>query len=174
MTAHLTGKLPVGVKTISFDGSSILRSLVGHLLAATSEKLCLSPLVKGDNYGKLYDFVFSGNDSISDFFDFYIWPYPYKNIIVQQHVAVMDWGVSDSVMLFSFAKFFPIGFAVVEKGQGYFLNPHHKVNLMNKFFYCSFSVSDIPHTDYPIVFSGMRVALLQEEFGAVGLRKGRV
>lgn len=175
MTAHLTGRLPVGVKAINFNGSAILRSLTGHLLAATSENLCLSPLVKSDRYGRLYDFVLSGDESIVDFFDFYIWPYPYRNIIVQQHVAVMDWSVPDGVMFVSFAKFFPIGFAVVEKGSGHFLNSLHKVNLRDKFFYCSFSVKDIPHADYPMVLSGMRAALLKEEFGAVGLRKnGRV
>lgn len=170
MHYHISGKLPAYFKDVEVDVKIILRSLTGHLLAARSEEFCCEPLHREGDIGRLYDFVLYGDCDVSNFYEFYIWTYPYKSIVTQQHAALMDWSLGGGVMWISFTKFFPIGFAIVEKDKNHLMKKTHRVSLSDKFVRMNLSVLDIPSENYPMSFSGMNAALLSDKLGVVGVR----
>lgn len=93
-----------------------LRGIIGHMLASTSVRSCMTPLVKTDFYQPLRDFVLGKIDSIDDTHDVFYWFYPNRFNISGSGFSITELGNKEPV-IGAALYFYPIAVFVGSKGD---------------------------------------------------------
>jgi hypothetical protein len=105
---------PYNTVSIEFNAIRYMRSMIGHILSATSVEECIEPPVCVPYFSPLIEFVM-GNDAAIDLtHEVYYWFYPYRRHLSGKLVNFYDNGY---MCCMSVLSFFPIAFLVVEKGR---------------------------------------------------------
>jgi hypothetical protein len=103
------------IVSVKVDAPKFLRAMVGHVLSATTSKLCEEPLNRDVPDQKLRDFVLGNDSALADNYDIYYWFYPYRRHISARHVGFHNNGHTTVV---SCLHFFPMAFLITSKNEG--------------------------------------------------------
>lgn len=93
-----------------------LRGVIGHMLASTSVKRCLEPIVYTDFYQPLRDFVLGRIDSIDATHDVFYWFYPNRFNVSGSGFGIGSLGDNEPI-IGAALYFFPIAIFVGSKGH---------------------------------------------------------
>ncbi|NBF13155.1 metal-binding protein [Pseudomonas sp. Fl4BN1] len=147
------------------------RSLIGHMLAATSDQECLRAPEHSEYYDPLKRFVLGDDSALDETHDIYYWYYP-KNIhISAKSVIVRNRGHQTTVSVLSF---FPVAFMVTLKGQGIYPAQAVKLSFSDKSLIINLSSTNLPFVDFPFVpLSGDQFYMLYDAQAIVSYPTGR-
>jgi len=100
------------------DVTAVMRSVVGHMISATSTDECLRSPNDGPYWKPLRDFVLNGG--VCETHDFYCWFYPYRQSLSAKNVSFFNDG---HIALVTVLSFYPFSFLAVQRDQGIY--PYH-------------------------------------------------
>lgn len=113
------------IASVPMNLVSYARSMIGHLLAATTARECDKSPVSMPYFDPLKRFVLGDDHALEGTHDIYYWFYPNNVHISAKHVVFYNEGHHATVSLLSF---FPVAFMVTKKGEGTY--PAHARRLM--------------------------------------------
>lgn len=94
--------------SVSLKSTRIIRSVLGHLLAANYE----------DYYTRfddlVHEYLMHNKSKITDALDINVWIYPYQTTVILRDVAI-GWIKQDKVTIKQILKFYPLAFVVTER-----------------------------------------------------------
>lgn len=127
------------------------RSMVGHILSATTVEECKRVPSPSDYFDPLKQFVLGDDRAIDETHDIYYWFYPFGRHVSAKHVAFYNNGHIASVSLLSF---FPISFMVTKKNEG--ISPRHSraLSLVDKYLWLDLSSQGYECCEFP--FHGLK------------------
>jgi len=105
-----------------FEPNRFLRSVFGHLLAATSMTDISTLKSESALDNALRDYVLDPTAALPDDIHLYYWFYPYEEITIIKHGVCTFWGASADVVYGHVFKFFPFGFWILYKPLKMFEN----------------------------------------------------
>lgn len=91
------------------------RSMVGHILSATTVKECMRVPSPSDYFDPLKQFVLGDDQAMDETHDIYYWFYPFGRHVSAKYISFYNEGHIASVSLLSF---FPISFMLTKKNEG--------------------------------------------------------
>ncbi|MEN6082834.1 hypothetical protein [Chromobacterium piscinae] len=158
----------VGIDYVKFnvDPKEFCRCMMGHLTATSPQVYCEKPIPEKEHVSLIRNFILKGGDEIIEDYDFYLWFYPYKNVVaVNNMIGLGTNGVQVTVYLL---KFLPFGFAMVSKGSEWLFSRGGKIDFKNNYLRMSLN----PRNLYPQGFLngpgyGLGMALFAENTAGV-------
>ncbi|HCJ9113808.1 TPA: chaperonin [Escherichia coli] len=134
--------------SLKFDADKFLRAMIGHLLAATSVKDCMKPIVDSPFYTPLRNFVLGRNPDIGATHNIYYWFYPFRKQITAQSVTFYNNGHHS---ICSCLHFFPISFLVTLKEQGTFPIHATEMTQYDQSLHFNMTTANIDYASFPFV-----------------------
>jgi hypothetical protein len=134
--------------SIELDARKFLRAMVGHVLSATTSKLCENPLNDKAPDQKLRDFVLGSDSALIDNYDIYYWYYPYRRHISARYVAFRNKGHSTVV---DCLHFFPMAFLITKKGEGTFPAQANQLELIDTKITLEITARNLEYAQFPFV-----------------------
>jgi len=107
---------PFNYITERINTNHYLRGFIGHMLASTSVKSCLTPLAETEFYQPLRDFVLGRINSIDDTHDVYYWFYPNRFNVSGNGFGIGQFGGGDAI-IGAALYFYPVAIFVGSKGR---------------------------------------------------------
>lgn len=142
------------------DALKYARSMVGHILSATTVEECKHVPTTSDYFDPLRQFVLGDDRAIDKTHDIYYWFYPFARHVSAKYVAFYNEGHIASVSLLSF---FPISFMVTKKNAGTY--PHHSraLSLNDKYLWLDLSSQGYECCEFPFhVLKGNQMMALND------------
>lgn len=133
---------------VEIDPVRYARSLIGHMLAATTEEECIKSPIESEYFTPLKKFVMGDDSAINDTHDIYYWFYPRDMHISAKFVTVRNQGHTTSVSVLSF---FPVGFMVTLKDKGTFPVQATKLDFNEKYLTLNISPTNLEFASFPFV-----------------------
>lgn len=124
------------------------RSLIGHMLGATTDEECRSAPGDSDYFGPLKKFVLGDDTALDETHDIYYWFYPRNMHISAKFVTIRNQGHHALVSVLSF---FPVAFMVTRKGQGTFPAQAIKLSLKDTSLIINLTSANLTFADFPFV-----------------------
>lgn len=153
--AQLLPKASVPINPIGFA-----RSMIGHILAATSVRECDNPPISASFFDPLKGFVLGDDNAIEDTHDIYYWFYPNNVHISAKLVSFYNEGHSSLVSLLSF---FPVAFMVTKKREGSYPAQARKLRFTDEQLSLDLSSRNAHNCTFPFVaLSGNQMFGLDE------------
>ena len=106
---HRNSALLVQQPTVEIDPGQVLRSVLGHMLAAKDH----TPRTKADEQMRAF-FMDPASTDLGDLHVFY-WAHPDRSIRMMRDTAVLEFGSSIEVVWCDLLVWYPIGFLVCDK-----------------------------------------------------------
>ncbi|HCD2515365.1 chaperonin [Citrobacter freundii] len=155
--------------SFEFDAYKFLRAMIGHLLAATSVKDCMLPIVDSPFYTPLRSFVLGKNLDIDTTHNIYYWFYPFKRQITAQSVGFFNDG---HFCICSCLHFFPISFMVTLKEQGTYPVHATEMKLSDNYLHFNMTTANIDYASFPFVsLKGNQMSMLSSGHTCVSYTK---
>lgn len=152
---------------IKCDVRRFCRSMVGHILSSVPEDVCLSKRNISDYFENLYKFVQYDDHSISKSHDFYLWFYPHKTVEVANMAIKNSIQINKAMLVMSYVKFFPFGFAIAEKGGGLYFEDIEPISIHDNLIRLNFQNDSIQKMDFPFHLKDDEFAMLNEDYTTV-------
>jgi len=144
---YLKGRSYSNIIQVPVDALSYSKSMVGHILAATSQKDCMQPTVDSNFYTPLRNFILNDRD-ISSTHDIYYWFYPHRMNITAQSVAFKN---GPYISINSLLYFFPIAFMITLKGTGIYPKHASKLDINQRTLIFNMTTENIESTTFPFI-----------------------
>ncbi len=132
--------------SVTVDATKFLRAMVGHVLSATTSRLCEEPLNKETPDQKLRDFVLGDNSALTDNYDIYYWYYPYRRHISARHVGFHNNGHTTVV---NCLHFFPMAFLITLKNEGTYPAQVRKLSMSDTRIDLDISARNLGYAQFP-------------------------
>lgn len=145
-----------------FNAIPFLRTMVGHLLAATSVEVCKNALINSEYYTPLRKFVLGENMKIEDTHDFYYWFYPNRTQITAQQTSFFNNG---HLCHCSCMHFFPIAFLITFKNEGTYPAHASRLTVDDKKLYFNMTQGNLDYVAFPFTsLKGNQMMLMTDTF----------
>ncbi len=151
---------------VHLNVKNFVRGMLGHLSAAVPEMSCLVKAERTSWVSGLNRFVRDGDESILEECDFYIWFYPYHNVVTGHHAGKLTLGTQRKAY-FSCMKFFPFGFAVVDKAGSSFFQSTKRLDIGADRFSIDYSPFNLNDINFPLNATGMDIYMINEDYCTV-------
>lgn len=122
------------------------RSMIGHILSATSVEECVQAPTHSPYFDPLKKFVLGDDQAIDDTHDIYYWFYPFGRHVSAKYVAFYNEGHIASVSLLSF---FPISFMITKKNEGTYPAHAKVLSLSDKYLWLDLSSKGYEYCEFP-------------------------
>ncbi|WP_442513118.1 metal-binding protein [Pseudomonas promysalinigenes] len=137
---------PFNHVVVPFNAVSFCRAMIGHILSATSDEECKREPVESPYFTPLQKFVMGDNLAIDSTHDIYCWFYPHRHHLSAKMFAFRNKGNTCTISVLSF---YPLAFAVTEKGKGIYPSGATKVSLTDKEMFIDLSSGHFPYSGFP-------------------------
>lgn len=162
---------PYSCKKIRIDAKKYVRSMIGHILSATSEEECKTEPVETPYFKPLQQFVLGDDNAIAETHEIYYWFYPFRRHISAKMVGFYNNGHLCTLSLLSF---FPIAFLVVEKNKGIYPVHAKRLEITDEFLFLDLSLSNHAYITFPFVeLTGNRMYAVKDELCIVSYPVGQ-
>lgn len=151
---------------VSVNVKNFVRGVLGHLAAAVPETICLSRQNRTGYVDVLNRFIRYGDEDILNHFDFYIWFYPHRDVFTGNHIGKLTFGAKRQAY-FNCIKFFPFGFAVVDKKGSDFFRSTQKLDISKDRFFLDYSPFNLNGIQFPLDAKGMDAYMINEDYCTV-------
>jgi hypothetical protein len=155
----------------SIDAITYARSMIGHMLAATTDTECLYPPASTDFFDPLQSFVLGDDTALSNTHDIYYWFYPRNMHLSAKLVGVHNKGHQALVGILSF---FPVAFMVTKKNEGIYPAQAIKLELTDKKMTINLTSANLTFADFPFVpLTGDQYYMLDDDRAIISYPVGR-
>lgn len=134
--------------SVPVNAISYARSMIGHMLAATSDEECRHPPCETSYFEPLKKFVLGDDSALDGTHDIYYWFYPRSMHISAKFVTMRNNGHQAPVSVLSF---FPVAFMVTLKNQGIYPAQAIELKLQDKSLIINLSTENADFVDFPFV-----------------------
>lgn len=162
---------PYSFKKIRIDAKKYARSMIGHILSATSEEECKTEQLATPYFSPLQQFVLGDDNAITDTHDIYYWFYPFRRHISAKMVGFYNHG---HICTMSLLSFFPVAFLVVEKNKGIYPTHAQRLEITDEFLFLNLSLSNHEYITFPFVeLKGNQLYAVNDELCIVSYPVGQ-
>lgn len=148
------------LKVIEINAIKYMRSMIGHVLSATTVEECKTPQEETSYFTPLINFVRGDDSAIENTHEIFYWFYPYKRHL---SAKVMAYHHGDNLSLISLLSFFPIAFLIVEKGKCKLPFYAQKLDTSSTCLMLDLSSKNIQYFDFPFTnLDGYQFFLMNE------------
>lgn len=162
---------PYSFKKIKIDAKKYIRSMIGHILSATSEAECKTEQIETPYFGPLRRFVLGDDKAISETHQIYYWFYPLKQHISAKMISI---GNRTNFCSMSLLSFFPIAFLVVEKNNCIVPSFAQRIDINDEYLVISLSLQSFEYVTFPFVeYKDNLFSLYKDELCIVSYPVGR-
>lgn len=153
LTLQITNYFAHNNNTYSFasapiDAINYARSMIGHMLAATSDEECRHPPCENSYYDPLKKFVLGDDFALENTHDIYYWFYPKEIHISVKYLVMRNNGHQAPVSVLSF---FPVGFMITLKNQGIYPAQAIELNLKDQSLIINLNTGNLDFVDFPFI-----------------------
>ncbi|MEE4921695.1 metal-binding protein [Pseudomonas alliivorans] len=143
---------PVNVVTFRFDVIKFCRAMIGHVLSATSVDECKKEPKQVPYFTPLQKFVMGDDTALNDTHDLYCWFFPHRHHLSAKIFAFRNHGNQCNISVLSF---FPLAFAITEKGKGIYPAGASRIELTDDRLFVNLSSKHFQYSGFPFTgFSG--------------------
>lgn len=150
---------------VPFDSLRFTRSIIGHILAASSVEECSKPIVDSPYFTPLRKFVLHESETYQDTHEMYYWFYPKDTHISAKFLSFMNEG---AVVICSVLHFFPISILITLKPQSIYPKHASKLRLSDMYLHFNMTSANIETASFPFMnLKGNQMMLLNNGYTCI-------